>query len=353
MSFDKWRARLREETVVNFLIPDDKDEGYYRKPFGKKGANGRVTIEGYTPVALFMEGGVIQGLWGSGRDMRAMTDDELSDESLWSWLVGNPIPYEVYKAVAEDGATWPEMEPPKLDALKREEPAAEGQRLAENQSPADAKPKAPETAEEHKAAIDVIVASSAEVKDVLTTDEASIVGGTINAIAERRLAADKAGKALYKPPFDQYKKLFAAWTPMLKTAETEEKRLQKIVLTFRQREHERVGHANALAAQAQIDEEARNERAADRAIANAEPEPSPEVAEPDPPPRAVAPLKPTYGTRTVREEEQTFVEIVDEAQLATFFRGTEELRTVLHTLAVRAVKRGETVPGITTRKGLV
>ena len=145
---------------------------------------------------------------------------------------------------------------------------------------------------------------------------------------------------------------FAAWTPMVKLAEDAEKRVTRLILTFRESERGKAAAAAAAETARAAQETEANERAADRAIANGEEPPTPEVEEP-PQQQAPPEIKPTHGTRKLREEEQTFVEIVDEAQVATYFRGNDELRAVLHTLALRATKRGETVPGTTSRKGLV
>lgn len=361
MSYEKWRARLRGDKVVNFLIPDDQDEGYYRKPHGVKKSNGIMEIHGYTPVALFMVGGAIGGLWGAGADVRDMTEDELCDEGLWSWLVGNPVSYETYTAVAERGERWPDLNPVQTaasainEALKAE---GDGKRLAENQdAPAEGAkdaPKEPETAAEFKAVIDRLVLNSLETTAVTTEEEAAVAAGTKNMIAETRLASKKKGEEAYKPHWTAYKKLHGEWTPMLAVAETEEKRLERIVLTFRQKKRETDAAQAAQEQQRQAQEEEANQRAADRAISQGE-EPPPPVVEPTPPkpPEAQKPVAPTYGTRTIKEEEKTFTTIEDEAKVCAFYRGSPELVAVLHTLIDRSLKKGEAVPGITTRKGLV
>lgn len=355
MSFDKWRARLAGEKVMTYVKPDAMDEGYYRKPItqkkiGRDGKpNGQTETIGYTPVAYFLDGNALICLLGD-------KEVESQDEALWSWVVSNPISYELYRKVTEDGAPWPDVALPTL--------------LSENTggiAPVE-KPKAPETAEEHKALIDTLIASTKEAK-VETAEEANSVNGSMNKIAEARLAAAHAGEALYKPHFEKYKALYNQWTPMVKDAEAEEKRLARLILTFRESvrkreleeaEAKRKADEAAAAAEKQRQEEEaeRNARAADRAIASGEPEPEPEI-EPPPPPSPPAPapkpaaIAPTYGKRKVREQVQTFVEITDIDQVFAFFKETTEVKAVLHTLALAMVKAGHDVPGITKREGLI
>lgn len=349
MPYGKWETRLAGRKVETFLQPNGDDEGYYRKPTAHKdpSGNGRWVITGWTPIALFLENEDSEkliGLWGAGKDMRDLTDDELSDEGLWSWIVANPISYDWYKAVAEDGQPWPDSEAAQLERAQ-----AEGKRAAENQEmPAEgsAEPKAPETVEEHRAAIKVLVDTAKATKTVTSDEEANVVAGTKNMLAERRLAADKAGKARYQPAYKHYKTLFDEWTPMVKAAEQQEKNLNGLILTWREKARkQREATLQAAQQQQEIDVEA-EQRAADRAIVTGDPAPPPEVKEPDPIPEPPAPIKPTYGSRTVREELKPFVTIIDEAKVAIYFRGNPELIAVLEILALRAVKRGETVPGI-------
>jgi hypothetical protein len=64
---------------------------------------------------------------------------------------------------------------------------------------------------------------------------------------------------------------------------------------------------------------------------------------------------PAAGTRAAPKLElQTFLdEIKDEAAVCAYFRGDPDLVAVLKTLIGRAIKKGQTVPGITTREGYV
>lgn len=359
MSFDNWKARLAGQKVTAFVTPQAEDEGYYRKPLTQKKigadgkANGQTEIIGWLPVAYFLDNMSLICL---------LNNKEVSadDEALWSWVVSNPISYATYHAVADDGMAWPELAV--VDT---------GPRLSENVGAVPAeKPKEPVTAEDHKAIIAALIGSTAEAK-VDADDEVNSVTGSINRLAEARLAADKAGQKLYKPPFETYKQLFAVWTPMVKDAETEEKRLARLVLVYRESVRKREAEEAAVAEKARLEtvrlaeiasreEEERNQRAADRAIATGEEPPPPEVTEEAlpapvaevaaPPPRTVVP---THGKRRVKEQEQTFVEITDIDEVFAYFSATAEVHAVLHTLALAATRAGRVVPGTTSRKGLV
>lgn len=335
MSYDKWKARIRGEKVETFLQPDHLDEGYYRVPIIEgRTPQGRANVTGWVPVAYWLEEhGTESKLVGSIGE-RAMTDKELGDEGRWSYAVQNPISYETFCAVAYEGKPWPSVA------------------RTENQT-ADPDHKEPETVEEHRAAIKLIVDTVKDMK-IDNEESAAIWLGTKNTLATLRLAADKAGQAIYKPHYTAYKKAFDAWTPMVKASEQAEKRIETAYKQF-QNERRLAAEAEQRAAeQARREEEERNQRAADRAIARGEEPPEPEVEEAAPPPAAPAPVAPTVGTRSPKLELQTFLDqITDEAAVCAFFRGDPDLVAVLKTLAGRAIKKGQTVPGTTTREGYV
>lgn len=348
MPYDKWKARLAGQKVVAFLTPTTDDEGYYRKPLGEKLPNGRFKVTGYVPVAFFAENGLLQGLIGANGNMREMTREEIEDESLWSYLVGNPISYHIYKAVAEHGAPWPDFEKPETN----------GKVLSENVgSTGQEETKEPATPEEFKALIQAIVDGAKDAK-VESNDDCAIIAGTNNRLAELRLAADKTGKAQYEPPFREYKRLYGLWKPVVELAETTEKRLTRLILTFRENERKRLEAEAQKAAAQQAEKEAAEARAADRAIANGEPPalaeapPAEEEALPPPPPQP-APIAPTYGKRKPKEEMKVFVEIDDYDKVYEFFKHTDEIKATLRALALIATKAGREVPGARKREGLI
>ena len=113
MSYDNWRRRLAGETITAYLQPQLEDEGYYRRPItepvvGANGQrNGQKRIIGWEPVAYFIDDGMLRGVIGD-RDMAA---NEVTDETLWSYVCRHPIAENVYRAVAERGEPWPDASP--------------------------------------------------------------------------------------------------------------------------------------------------------------------------------------------------------------------------------------------------
>jgi hypothetical protein len=360
MSFVNWHKRREIErkysTVaerraavaalkINFMHPGHDDEGYYRKPIteaalGADGkTNGKKNIIGWVPVAYYLsdptsaDGVELCGVIGSGASLRNMTPEEVADTDLWSWVAGNSIDYETYKLVAEDGGEWPDLKQPA--------------RLSENNAPADA---APVTPNEHKAAIQA-VAATVPTK-IASKEEAEVALGIKNLLAEKRLAADKAGRAIYEPLYREYQRIQKVWAPIPKIAETAEGTITRLYNGWLEAERRRVAAENAEIARKAEEEAERNARAADRAIIAGEEPPPPEVTEEEYKPVIPEPVKPVYGgARAAKAELKTFVDIVDEGKVAAYFRGDAELVAVLQKLAERATKAGAEVPGTTTRQG--
>jgi hypothetical protein len=364
MSYDNWRKRLeiaqQHPTVaarraavsalkINFSQPGEADEGYYRKPVTIKDpkGNGHNIVTGWIPVALYMWEGKLTGQIGDYEQSRDMTDREIGDEELWSYVVSHPIPYEWYQAVVERNEPWPDMKPVAVAEAPEAIPAANRDVARSDNNPPEVLPEV-----EHATAIDNAIAAAPKI--VTNETEAAQALGSKNRIAELRLAADKAGKALYQPIYAEYKRLHGIWTPPVARAETAEKKINVAILTFRENERKRIAkeQAEVAARQRLIDEE--NERAAQRAIAAGRPEPEPVVIEEAPPaPPAPAPVVPTYGTRKLTENVKWHLDaITDYDAVYHHFKEATPLKVVLLTLATAAVKAGRTVPGTKTHEGL-
>lgn len=357
MTWDRWRERLAQKeagqkiTVPCYTSPDSEDEGFYRKPvtepeLNKQGkTNGRKKIIGWEPIAYFLQDGKLVGVINN----RDMTPNEMDD--LWSWCVQHPIREDWYRAV-ERGEPWPDavsrpnaVDPHEAYGAPRL-PASDRDVAKDDNAPSEVLPEVA-----HATAIDNAI--SAAIKKVTNETEAAQALGSKNRIADLRLAADKAGKAEYEPPYAEYKRLYGKWNPPVKRAEAKEKELNTIILTFRESERRRIAkeQADAEAKQREIDEA--NERAAQRAIAAAEPEPPPiveEIAQPAP----LAPVMATYGTRKLREEIHQILEsVTDFDAVYQFLKNEPKVKALLTELATAKVKAGYTVPGCAVREGLI
>lgn len=375
MAFLNWQKRLAGETITAYLQPQLEDEGYYRKPItepvlGPNGkTNGQKRIIGWTPVAYFIDDGMLRGVIGD-RDMAA---NEVTDEGLWSYVCRHPITEKVYRAVAEKGEPWPDASPAAAfnKDIAQAEPAtfthstvAAGgttgstARVVEIGDNSNAAPVV-EPHVEHGEAIDNAVKAALDLK---VTDEtsASILLGAINRIAELRLAADKAGHAIYDPLHAAYAAEQKKWPGMVKKAKDTETALNRRYLEWRAAEKKKADDAERerLAEIVRIEEA--NARAADRAIGRGEPEPEPvdpEEVLPAPTP-APAPVAPTYraaGQRTAPKEiKRWWLDGVDDqAKVYEFFKNHAAVGAVLFNLAADATKNGQEVPGTRRHFGLI
>lgn len=342
MSWLKWEARLRGEKVLTFPQPDEEDEGFYRKPITEPGVNsagqfnGKKVIVGWEPIAYYLSNDVLCGRIND-RDMSLHEID-----AFWTWCVQYPISESLYRDVAEKGKPWPTMGMPAPEI-----PAADRDVAKTDNAPIEAIP----ADKMHAEAIDAAICAAPT--GVKSDAEASIALGSKNRIAELRLAADKAGKAIYEPMYRTYTAEQKKWSPMIAMATAKEKELNTNILTFRESERQRIAKIaeEALQEARRIDEA--NARAADRAIARGEPEEPPEVIE-IVVPVAPVPVVATYGTRKLKEEIHFILDaITDYDAVYNYLKEEPKLKALLLDLAAAKVKAGLTVPGTTSRKGLI
>lgn len=348
-----WMAALAGEKPR--AIVDQCELGFYRKGVHQRDGNGNNKRIGWQPVAVFMDGDVMTARIGNEADGRDVTGDSLGE--LWSFIAGNAISEETYRAVSR-GEPWPDARPktsPELDTalsalLSMGNIPAANRDVAKDDNAAEILAELlPEVA--HATAIDNAI--SAAIKKVTNETEAAQALGSKNRIAELRLAATKAGKAEYEPPRQEYERLYGVWNPPVKRAEAKEKELNTIILMFRESERKRIAKEQADADAKQRDLDEANERAAQRAIAAAEPEPPP-IVETVEQPAPLAPIAPTYGTRKLKEEVHQILEsVTDFDAVYGFLKNEPKVKALLTELAAAKVKAGFVVPGVVTREGLI
>lgn len=369
MSNDNWRKRLaiaeEHKTVaarraavaalkINFSQPGEADEGYYRKPITEKHpTNGINTVVGWIPVSYYMWEGKLTGNIGAGEQNRNMTDAEVGDEELWSWVVSNPIPYEWYSAVADHGDAWP-------DAVKTfaglpvtdTDSEVMGLVPAANRDVAKDDNKAPELPPhvEHGTAIDNAIGAGKDLP-VTTVPEAALAAGAANLIRDRRLAAEKVANAKILPLKLAYDTERNNWQPKIKQAKDAEDAIRQKVNIFEAAERRRIAAEQMAAMEKQANQDAANARAADRAIANAEPEPPP-VVEEVVIPQAPQPVKPTHGTYVPRAKQiLKFAVIKDMSSALMHYKTNAQLIELIQKLATADIRAGLEVPGATFREG--
>ena len=326
-----WNALLAGRTDVQ-IFEDEPCLGFWRKGIYERDAKGNERRIGWgDAIAIYMDGGMVARVGSID-----VTRKELL--KMWTWIVKNPVPEKWYRDVAEDGKPWP-------DAKTAEIPAANRDVAKSDNEPPELPP-----VQQHATAINAAI--GAALKTVANEEEAAIALGSKNRIAELRLACDKAGKAEYEPMYADYVAVRDPWQKPVKDADAEEKRIAKMLLTFREAERQRIAKEQADAERKQRELDEANARAADRAISRGEPEPPPEVAEVVMP-VAAAPISPTYGTRKLREEMKKFAVINDTVAALTYFQADAEIRQRLEKLCTDVIRAGGSVPGCTFREGLL
>jgi hypothetical protein len=341
-NYSRWRKRLAGESVVAFTTPDERDVGFYRLPIRERAQNaqgnnnGRWKTIGWKPVALFV----------SGEDdlvcqIGAVVVTSDTRDEQWQWFVSHPISEEVWRAVYERGQPWPDFETAEtVPAANREVTVADN---APPQEPLDV---------QHATAIDNAIAAA--LKAVTNEAQAAQALGSKNRIAELRLAADKAGKAIYEPIYRTYTTEQKKWSPIVARATAKEKELNTAILTFREKERQRIAAEQAEADRKQREIDEANQRAADRAIAAGLPEPEPVMETVDAPVVEPAPILPTYGTRKLKEELHTILDsITDYDAVYAFLKGEPKVKALLLELATAKVKAGFVVPGTVTHEGFI
>lgn len=317
-------------------------QGYYR--YQAKDKTGAIKI---LPVAFWYRDGHLFCKVGA----EFISKDRAI--SIWPFASKRPIPFDLYQSVMA-GTPWPDEVSSEAKAIaarvgepKADIPAGDGAVARDHNQPPEVLPEV--AAAE---AIDNAIKVAQGFATITSNEQAELALGSKNRLANLRLAANKAGKAVYGPPFAEYKRLFNLWNPMVSRADVAEKAINRAVLVFREKERQRVAAEAKAAEEAAKAEQEANERAADRAIAAGEPEPAPVVAA-APVAAAPAPIKPTYGRRGVKEEVKKFAVIEDPSKVFEFFKDDPEMVALLQLLANIAVRAGRPVPGASVREGLI
>lgn len=365
--YDKYFKRLHGEKVETY--DGDPEPGFYRLPQRTSRQEGS-KITGWKAVAYFYDGltKTIVGVIGD----RDMTPNEITD--LWTHVCAYPIPEQVYRDI-EAGKPWPRdlIGEPK-QASRTAYPSAPMSATIQGRTAhtvvvddipaADRVVTASDNAppvddltldQQHKQAIENAV--KAPVSPITSAEEDAAAMGRKNRIAELRLAAEKAGKAIYEPMFRVYTAEQKKWSPLGALCTAKEREITTAVLLFRESERKRLLKIQQDADEAQRVIDEANVRAADRAIMRGEPEPAPTVVHaPVFDEVRPTPVMPTYGTRVIKEELKKFAEIPTPeawAQVREHFKDNAELRMLLMKLSQAEVNAGRTVPGVQIREGLV
>ena len=265
----------------------------------------------FVPLAIFKNGNnTIVGWLGSHPDGRAIVGEELNTR--WVWANVNPITESLYRAVAEDGANWPDQ-----DAAV----AAMGHNS-----------NAVSDAEQIKSQIESAAAGTKDYAVIADADQFARSQDLRSRLLELSRTADGKRKELKKPHQDKADAVDDEWMPVVKSAKAAADKInaaQNDYSTRLVRERQ--------AAEQKIE--------TDKASLEARGVRLPDLAPPPPLPTKVKGASgraASMGTRTVVKS------VTDWPALFAFFASDEGIQSALLKLANKAVEGGQTVPGVET-----
>jgi hypothetical protein len=211
----------------------------------------------YRPVAYWWEG-------DAQEQLVCLYDGELIDEHIarerWPFVSKNPVPYEVYRLVAEEGGEWPD-----IDSVAAEQLRGKG----DNNPPSDPAELLKEQIESASAGADAY----ATIADDATAAKAQTLRSRLLELSGE---ADTQREKLKAPHWEAAKAVDAKWQPLVKNAKAV---ADKIRAALSEWETAKMRKAAAEQAKAQAE--------AQKAIDAGKPVP--------PPPPPVAPSGPIKG----------------------------------------------------------
>lgn len=261
-----------------------------------------------TPLAIWSENGEVKGRLGD----QDLTRDRLNE--LWSFCATHPITEEVYRAVAERGEPWPD-----IDTTVNDQIAGQGHN-SQAISPLEAIRKE----------ID-IVAGGVEKYETINDDETLTRAQTLRAsLLELHGKADKQCEDEYRPHKAAADGVKTKWGPVLVAATNAAKRIKAAMDAYGTRKFE------AAAAQLRQIEDDRRKAA--------------EAGQPAPPPPPVvaaapAKIKGAVGRAASSKTVKVVKAVTDQDAAYAYLKEQPEVRDAIMDAAQRLVTAGHTVPG--------
>ncbi len=349
--YSYWRDALAGKKPKMFV--DSPELGFYRKGVYVKEPNVRSKRVGWTPVAIFLndpKSSELTAVIGPISNPNMIVDRDKINE-LWSYVAGNPISEETYRAVAERGEGWPDSHDaaPALPEGVSFSPVegVTAYNVYDN-VPADQSP-----AEKIAAAVKADQALAVAYRAIDSDELASKARSLQNRFLEHRGEAAKAYEAANRPLLDQQKALREVWFPIRDDADAEIKALAKAMAGWEDVKRAAAKLAQEAAANA-AREHAEAVRKAEEANKPAPPPPvevKPNTPAPPPPvevkPNTPAPSVQIRGGagRAASVSLQKFVTSVDAAKVFEQFKTNAEVIELLTALAQKAIRAGLDVPG--------
>jgi len=290
MSWENWLRRLAGETLP--IVNEQPEPGFYRY----KGKNDPVPI----PVAYWINGDGTVSCRIGRRDVSIEKGEEI-----WSWCANKPVSETAYRAVAERGEPWPDIDPAVSEQMR--------QGIGGNQPP-----------DEHVLIAEQIGIVTEAVNNYtkVTSDEQAAQAQTVRGrLLELKGQAEKAHKAEKQPHLDAGRAADQKWLPLAKAAQAAADAVR-----------------TALSAWETV--KMRKQREAEAAAAKAG-QPAPVPAAPP-----TTQIKGAIG-KAASVAVVKVVKVMDFDAVYANFRQNVELQKLLTKLAQAAVDAGYPVPGIT------
>ena len=319
MSYAYWLAALaakKNGTAPPVAVVDQPEWGFYRSP-----RRGDVPL----PLAIWSDGSF--GLHDDDALCGRLGSKEISRDRLnevWMFACGHPITEEVYRAVAERGEPWPDID------------ATVNDHLAAGHNSAAADPL-----ETLRQKID-IAAGGADKYETIADDDAMTRAQTLRArLMELSGTADKHCEDEYRPHKVAADAVKTKWSPLMAVATAAAKRIKAAMDAY--------GTRKFQAAEAQrraVEDEQRKAVEAQRKAAEAG-EPAPPPPPPSPPAPAAAPAKIKGATGRAASGRMVKVvkSITDYALCYAYVADQPEVRASIMEAAQRLTTAGQNVPG--------
>ncbi len=286
--------------------------GYFKRRLHKGGP--------WVPAAIWHD--------ENGTMVCAVNGHKRDPQDEWTWLCGQPVPYDDYQHHIKNGH-WPNTDETLIE-----------NGTGSNQGPADDSPEGIE---------DQINSALAGVEKYaeITDDETAATAQTLrDRLLTLRGMADKTRETAVRPHLDAQKEINGIWQPLVKAAKAGADAIRTSLTAHENRKLkvEQEQRRKAEEAQRKAEEEQRKKEAEAEKAGKPAPEPA-SAPEPEPAPEPKTQIKGGVG----RAASVTMVKVAhveDQDAAYTFMKEHKELAELIQKLAQRAVDAGYEVPGV-------
>jgi hypothetical protein len=297
------------------IVTTTPEEGWFRTRFKDSP---------WEPVVIWQDGERWHALRGVEPNRKTVEADEV-----WTFCCRQPISFEEYERVAEQGQEWADVD--SVVHAQRKGPPKPGSNdggLSESEM----------LAGDIQAALDQL-RQYKEIKDDEHAGKAQSLRARLNELHGK---ADKVREKLVRPHLDAQRDINGEWMPLVKDSKAGADTLRKKLEAYATKQLRERCAAEEAARKAE--EEAAN-REAEASFFSGDPEP--EVAAPPPPTEAAHDqIRGAYGKAASVKAVVDVAEITDIDALFAFLKTHKELVAKMFELAKRAHAAGHTVPGV-------